>query len=124
MVRLQRALMSSTGVIDIEGNGEHLLAGGVLITAIEFWTEDEPVRVEALSANAPRRILRGGWIATGSGITDTPFDELTLQENPITWFSFFEFQSNLVANPSGFPYDDRIVWWLTPGMTAHFEAFW
>jgi hypothetical protein len=116
--------MTSTGVIDIEGNGEYLLPAGVLITALEWWVDDTPVRVEYLSENKPARLLRVGWIATGSGIEDTPFDELTLQENPITWFSFFEFESNLRANPSGFPYDDRIVWGLTPGVTAHFEAFW
>jgi len=117
--------MPSTGVIDIEGNGEYLLDTAHFITGIEWWMgSSEPVRVEALSVNAPRRILRAGWIATGSGIEDTPFDELTLQENSITWFAWFEFESNFRVNPSGFAYDDRIVWGLTPGATAHFEAFW
>jgi hypothetical protein len=116
--------MTSSGVQDISGNGEYLLGATTLITGLEWWVDDVPVRVEYLSENKPARLLRVGWIATGSGDGSSTFDLLTLQQNSVTWFSFFEFESNFKATPSGFAYDDRITWGLTPGVTAHFEAFW
>jgi hypothetical protein len=118
------AHMSDSGVQTISGNGEYLLGATVFITGLEWWLDTDTVEVDYLSVNPPRKLLHAGWIATGSGDGASPFDELTLQQNSITWWSFFEFESQFKVNPSGFAYDDRIVWRMGPGVIAKFQAFW
>ena len=116
--------MADSGTQTATGNGEYLLPEAHLITAIQFWTETATVQVDYRSENYPRKQLHAGWIATGSGTGGVAFDELDPPDPTVTWWSYFNFQSQLVNEPSGFIYDDRISWNIPTGQVAKFIVWW
>lgn len=116
--------MADSGIQTIAGEGEYLLPPGVLITYLGFWIDTPTVEVDYLSSGPIRRVMHAGWIATGSGQGGIATASLTFDQCQLTSLNYFTFEANGKANPSGFPFDDRILWHIPSGLTAKFQAFW
>lgn len=116
--------MADSGEQTAEGNGEYLLPEAHLILQLWFWTDTDTIEVDYRSELYPRKQIHAGWIATGSGTEDLPGNEDTPPNPTITWWSYFNFQSQLVNEPSGFIYDDRIIYNIPDGQIAKFIVYW
>lgn len=116
--------MADTGVQTATGTGEYLLDTAHLVTWFQFWIDTPTADVDFLTSLQPRRVMHAGWMALASGTSGVAAGDLTLEEVTVTWFSYFDHESNLRNNPSGFIYDDRIMWALPAGVTAKFKAWW
>jgi len=116
--------MADSGVQTAEGAGEYLFEAAHHVTFIQWWVDTATIEVDELSNTYPPRVMHAGFIALASGELGTPSSELTDQQNSVTWFSYFDFRSNLRVNPSNFDYDDRVLWAVPSGVVAKFVVFW
>lgn len=116
--------MADTGVQTATGTGEYLLDGGHLIAALAFWLDSTTPDVDFLSTLRPRRVMHAGWIALASGTTGVAAGDLALSDFEVSWFSYFDHESNMRVNPSANAFDDRIMWALPAGVVAKFQAYW
>jgi hypothetical protein len=116
--------LAETGIQEITGSGEFLFEAAHHITFIQFFTDVPTSEVDYRSLTRPRRQLHAGWIALASGDLGVPSDESALNAVSVTWSSYFEFESNLIVEPSKFDYDDRVQYNIPVGITAKFNALW
>lgn len=116
--------MADSGIQTMEDTGEYLFDTAHHVLFIQFWIDTTTSQVDELSQTHPPRTLHAGFIALASGEEGVPSDELTNQQCTVTWFSYFDFAANLKVEPSGFDYDDRIMWALPVGVISKFIAYW
>jgi hypothetical protein len=116
--------MSDSGIQTATGNDEYLLPAQVLITSLFYWIDTPTVEVDYRSVLPARRQLHAGWIATASGDLGVAAAMSTPPGPSVTWSGYFDFEANGKQIPSGFPYDDRVVWNIPSGIIAKFWVFW
>lgn len=116
--------MPDSGNVTVTGHGEYLLPGGVLITWLLFYISTPSAEVDYRSQTRPARTMHAGWIATASGLTGVASAGLSFDDLQVSSVHYFDFEANIKNNPSGFIYDDRIIYNLGAGVAATFKVFW
>lgn len=116
--------MADSGIQTAEGDGEYLFDTAHHVTFIQFWIDTATIEVDELSGTLPPRLMHAGFIALSSGEEDVPSSELDNEHNSVSWMSYFNFASNIIANPSNFDYDDRVIWHIPTGVVAKFKVYW
>lgn len=116
--------MADSGEQTATGNGEFLLPAAVHILSLEARVDTPTIEIDYRSLLIPKRELHAGWVATASGSVGVAAVDLDLTEIAVTWSGYIDFENIIWTDPSGFPYDDRIMWNIPTGVYVTIFATW
>ncbi len=116
--------MADSGILTMTDDGEALLGAFVTALGIIFWIDTPADTVDYLSAGAPRRVMHAGWVGLASGDNATASSGLTFDVLQMTWWTYFDHESNGHQFTGGVTNIDRIIWHLPPGEIGKVQVFW
>ncbi len=116
--------MADSGIITMTDDGEALLGSFVNALGIIYWIDTASDETDALSSGPPRRVMHAGWVALASGDNASPSTSLTLDVLQITWWAYFDHESNGRQFYPGWANIDRIIWHIPVGGVSKVQLFW